>query len=231
VCNLTDNYIEHTASIATYGRIDQMIDYPDITADDASLPQLVNASNALFTRAYHDLRRKCTLQSAYTMTLVPSRYEVWPGQTIIVKYDEWADWYHAVAINETLYILEVQQQVGTEGPRTVALTVATVDYWPDNDARAYARIVRSLRNLAGTDTPATAQTTVAAGVPTQLSVSGGQITSIARVVPVADGVYPIEGSKAIKRLRIRSGQIVEIQTYDLPDSVVEPEIVEPETEE
>jgi hypothetical protein len=210
------NYLEHTASIALYGRIDWREDYPDIVPTDDSTAQQTNAANALLDRMYHTLRRKAALQAAYDLTVVPTIYEAWPGQTIHVAYHEWVDGYHAVDIDAALVVLEVTQQVTATGPRLTSFVVSSVDVWPDNDERYLSQIVSNGLSSRSFDTAATGLSSVLAGTPTQMSVKAGQITSINRAIPVTDTWWPAP-NHSFDRFRTRGGVIVEVQQTNLGD--------------
>lgn len=205
-------YLEADAAIAIYGRIDKREDYPDIAPVDTSAAQIVNAANTLYDRVLANLRRKCQLQYAYSLEVVPSKYEVWPGQTIRVDYHEWVENFHAVNISDlTLWVLETTQAIDDSGAQTVAFTVATVDYWSLNDFRAVARLMGKVETDRSVDVPATGYTSIAAGNPVTLDVQNGQVLSVGRVVPIADGLYPSnDDTHTLRWLRIKSGIITEV---------------------
>lgn len=191
-------YLEATAAVAAFGRIDRRVDYPDIAPVNGSKAQTIHAANALFERAYQDLARKSQLQQVYRLEVVPSSYLVWPGQTIQVDYHEWADGYHAVNISAALYVLEVEQRISTAGILTVGLTVATVYAPANDDYQALARLMGSVSTQRNTDTPASSYSSNGAGVPVNLSVVNGQIVSVGRVVPAPDGWYRLSQVTLIK---------------------------------
>ena len=182
-------YLESDAATAIYGRIDKREDYPDIAPVDTSVAQIVNAANTLYDRVLANLRRKCQLQYAYTLEVVPSKYEVWPGQTIRVDYHEWVENFHAVNVDTTLWALEVTQTIDDSGAQTVAFTVATVDYWSLNDYRAVAKLMGKVETDRSVDLPATGYTSIQAGVPVNIGVKNGQVVSVGRVKPAPDGWY------------------------------------------
>lgn len=202
-------YLEADAALATYGRIDHREDHPDITPVDASETQTIHAANTLFDRVYNMLRRKSQLQYAYSLEVVPSVYEVWPGQTVYVDYHEWVDGWQSVSIAAELWVLENTVRVTPDGLRLVALNVATVDYAPADDYHTVARLMGSVRQERGTTLPATGFTSLLAGVPAAISVRNGQITSVARVAPAPDGWYPLSD---ISQIRVVSGIITKIQS-------------------
>lgn len=199
------SYIENTPSQEAYGRIDSEITFPDITPADISSSALVKAANTLFDRGYYELRRKSQLQYAYDLSVIPSLYRIYPGQTIRVIYDEWIDGYHAIAINEELVVLETIEQFSEQGHHTVGLKVATVDYWPQNDHRTVARALGDIETDRSLRLPQTGLESTDSGIPTFLAISAGMVVGVAKVVPVGDGIYwPID------RLIIESGVITAV---------------------
>lgn len=209
--NTTSNYLECDAAVAIYGRIDKREDYPDIAPVDASNAQIVNAANSLFDRVYNALRRKSTLQYAYDLSVVPSTYQIWPGQKLRVVYDEWVDGYHALAINLDLWVLEVNQVIDASGIYVADLIVATVDYWPNNDYQAVANLMGNVETQRSVDLPATGYTSISAGNPVSIDVQNGQVVSVGRVVPLSDGIYPPNPSTdTLKWFKLRSGMMIEL---------------------
>ena len=206
-------YLEATAAIALYGQIDKRLDYSDIAPVKMDLAQVTNAANTLFDRVYNDLSRKSQLQFAYDLSVIPARYAIWPGSTIRVVYHEWVDNFHAMNIDDDLWILETSQTISTSGVTTIDLVVATVDYWPGNDYRAIARMMGDAQVERSVEMPTTGITSVGAGVPTQLGVQNGQIISVKRVVAIDDGKYPPDGA-TIKEITIKSGIITNMVLED-----------------
>lgn len=201
-------YLENLTATATYGRIDRREDYPDIAPVDGSKEQTTHAANALYERALAALQRHSQLQYAYRLAVAPSRYGVWPGQTIRVDYHEWVDGYHAVNISADLWVLEAAQQVSREGLRTVGLTVATVDYAPANDYSTVARLMGKVRQERSAEQPASGYSNNLAGVPATMAVRNGQVVAVGRVAPVDDNWYTVS---SIRRIKVKSGLIVNLE--------------------
>lgn len=201
-------YLENETATAVYGRIDRREDWPDVAPIDGSQAQVIHAANALYARALATLQRHSQLQYAYQLTVAPSRYNVWPGQTIRVVYHEWVDGYHAVDIDATLWVLEARQQVTSAGLRTVALTVATVDYAPANDYNAVARLMGSVRQERSTEQPASGYTSNSAGVPVSLTVRNGQVVAVGRARPVDDNWYTLA---SIRRIKVEKGLVTNVE--------------------
>ncbi len=206
-------YLEADAAVAIYGRIDKREDYPDIAPSDASAPQIVNAANTLYDRVYEALRRKCQLQYAYSLAVVPNQYPLWPGQTIHVEYHEWVEEYHSVNIDTDLWVLEVAQTVSASGVQIIGLTVATVDYWSTNDYRAVAKLMGKVQTERSVDLPETGYTSVGSGTPSYIAVQNGQVVSIGRTTTAPDGSYPPEG-QFIAAIIIKNGLITQIISED-----------------
>ena len=206
-------YLEATAAVAIYGRIDKREDYPDIAPADASAPQIVNAANTLYDRVYVALRRKSQLQYAYSLAVVPNQYPLWPGQTIHVDYHEWVDAFHAVNIDTTLWVLEVAQSISAAGVQVVGLTVATIDYWPASDYRAVAQLMGKVQTERSVDLPETGYTSLGSGTPSYIAVQNGQVVSVGRTTTAPDGSYPPEG-QYIAAIIIKNGLITQIVSED-----------------
>ncbi len=201
-------YLEATAAVAIYGRIDHREDHPDIVPANASEAQVIHAANTLFDRVYNALRRKCQVQYAYALDVVPSVYEVWPGQSVYVDYHEWVDGWHAVDIADDLVVLENTVRITQDGLRLVALRVATVDYAPTDDFHIVARLIGQTRQDRGATVPSTGFSSDIPGTPATITIANGKVTSIGRVTPVQDGWYTLTN---LSRVKIVNGIIAKIQ--------------------
>ena len=150
--------------------------------------------------------------------MVPSRYTVWPGQTIQVDYHEWVENFHSVNISTTLWVLETSQLIDASGVQTVSMTVATVDYWSLNDYRAVAKLMGNVAADRSVELPATGYTSLGVGNPVSLGIQNGQVVSINRVVPISDGMYPpSDVETTLQWIKVKSGVITEIGwTNDAP---------------
>ena len=206
VLNTTENYLERTSG---YGRIDAPVNYPDIAPESVFRQAAIHAANALFDRAYEELRRVSEIQIAYEAVAIPSVYQLWPGQTIQVRYDEWYGDYHAIAVDAEVWVLGVKRQVSPDGIRTVGMTVATVDRWPGNDYKEMATVIGGMETGRAQPLPAQGHTSSRKGIPYLLSISNGLITQCLREEAVGDGRY--ENSRTFV---IRNGVIVEIIPWD-----------------
>jgi hypothetical protein len=129
-------YIESDAGIAAYGQIDRTVAFADIAAQRNTVADLRMAANQLALAAYNWLARADAPHEAYTCRVVkaPPAAVIVPGGTIKVEYHEWRDGAHVIDVDETLYILEVTEEVDGDGIRAVGLALANVDAWPVGDA-------------------------------------------------------------------------------------------------
>lgn len=202
----TENYLERTSD---YGRIDAPANYPDIVAESIFDLAAVYAANSLFDRTYEELRRVSELQTAYEATVIPSVYQLWPGHTIRVDYDEWAGSYHVISAHDDLWVLGVKRQVSPDGIRTLAMTVATIDRWPVNDFGEIAKTVGTAETARSQPLPTQGHTSQGKGVPYQLSVKNGLVTQALREEGVADGVY-----ENIRWFIYRNGVCVDMISWD-----------------
>lgn len=205
--NPSESYVECTDALAIYGQIDWRENFGDIAPADISKSAKRDAANSLFDRAYQLLRRKCQPQQAYSLSVIPSRYRLFPGQTIHVTYHEWTDdGYHAVNIDTDLVVLEIVEQIdAAQGVLIVGLTVATVDYWPTNDFRTVAQAIGTVETERNMQLPQTGLESSAVGTPTFIAIQAGSVVAVNRVIPVADGRYD-----SIDRLDIQGGVITAV---------------------
>lgn len=137
VLNKTANYIEHTASIATYGLIEEQVDYREIGPILNTTPDIVAASNALFDAALETLKRRSTEleQATYTATIAGCSQLLRPMQTIRLIYRDVAS---GMDIDANLNILEATWQIDKSGLYTTALKVSNADRWPKSDVGTLA---------------------------------------------------------------------------------------------
>lgn len=141
--SLTGNYLERDSAVALYGRIDQPVEFPYVAPLDQSITAEVIAANVLLKAAYEQLKRFSEIQFAYEISVLPTKYEIWPGQTLRLVYDEWVDAYHSVHIDGILWILSKQHQFTASGGRVINLTVATIDRPPLTDNELLVTMLRN----------------------------------------------------------------------------------------
>lgn len=203
--NAGSGYVERNAAVTEFGRIDLATDYPDIAALDGSDDARAYAGNMLLQRAVEDLKRGSYEQVAYACRVVPSIYRVLPGQMIHLIYHEWYADYHAVNVDDDLWVLDVESTITPSGDAyTVGLTLAVVDRRPETDDDRHAREITRAFNSRMQPLPLKGIISEADGIPYYIGVSHGMVTAIKRKTPVADGTYDVA------TLTVEDGVIVEI---------------------
>ena len=136
ILNAAQNYIEHTATTAEFGRIERQLNYREIGPVANTDADIRSAANALFDAAYEELRRAVSLQaSTYTLQLAGCPVLLRPMQTVRVVY---RDLVSAVDIDATLNILESTIQVDRSGVQTTGLRVSTGERWAADDTTTIA---------------------------------------------------------------------------------------------
>ena len=133
VLNKAQNYIESTAAAATYGRIEQQVDFREIGPIENTTADIQAAANMLFDAALEELRRRSTEleQATYTISLDQCSALLRPMQSIFVDY---SDPDAGLTVRQTLNILEATWSVDESGVQTTGLVVSNADRWPDSDA-------------------------------------------------------------------------------------------------
>jgi hypothetical protein len=211
--NTTEGWLQHTAAVAEFGRIDYPKDYPDIVALDNGHDAQAYAGNALLRRAYEELRRGCVIQEAYQLSVLPALYPLYPGSTIYVSYHVWTvDGFHAVNIEETLWVLDVTTQVAPSGAvYTVGLTVAKVDTYPIFDGSRTAQAINAGRSSRAVTPPTRGLTDSNIGEVAGLYVKNGSVTQVVKkkaITVVPDGVHPPnEDTQSLKSFTTQDGRI------------------------
>jgi hypothetical protein len=219
--NTAEGWLQLDAAAALYGRIDNPVDYPDIVALDNSHDAQAYAGNALLQRAYEELRRGAQLQEAYQLSVLPALYPLYPGSTIYVSYHKWtADGFHAVNIEETLWVLDAATQIAPSGAvYTVGLTVALIDTYPTFDGKRTAQAINAGRSSRAVTPPEYGLTDSNIGEVGGLYVKNGKVTQVVKKKPITvapDGMYPPnEDTQTLISFTIQDGRITAVHYEDL----------------
>ncbi|HEY1015718.1 MAG TPA: hypothetical protein VGE07_23620 [Herpetosiphonaceae bacterium] len=131
--DLVNNCIVNTTAESTYGQIDSVQGFKDITELAAGATDPISAANQLFDTALAWLRRRSAIQKTYQLTITKLDKALEPGQTIRVVYRKTIDGYVSLNIDANLVILEAAHDIDEAGVRTVGLVVSTIDRWPATD--------------------------------------------------------------------------------------------------
>lgn len=214
--NMGLNYLEMDAAVLEYGQIDRYMSWPDIVAVSTEISQVQHAADSLFDRVYEYLKRACQPAEAYRLRTA-GNHGVHPGQTIRVVYHEFVDGYHAVDIDAELWVLEITDEYGADGQRVSDWIVSTVDRWQTSDQSVVLATASRDETDRAMQKPQSRLTFTDSGwgMVHNIVVQDGQVTSVHRELPVADGYYKtgdeLTPTGQQGAITIRNGVIVAIQ--------------------
>lgn len=181
------NYIRHDAAETEYGRIEQVVRWPEISLqqDDSYVLHPAYAANALFDTAYEWLRTHCIEVWSYSLDVAKVAGTLAPGYTIDVVYHEWRDGYHAVDVDTLadgvpLYVIGVTREIDGDGMRIVGLDLANIDRSLIDDAEVVAEIAQGLER---TQAASSGASQAVSEVITYTEASDALINSL-----IADGI-------------------------------------------
>ncbi len=140
-----DNYLQHNAAYATYGRILHKITKSEIRATDETLAARQAAADQLFDWAKIELDKLIAPHQAYNATVAKLNAALSVGTTIRVVYQHWVAGVQTINVDADLIVLEVGTAIDEDGARTVALTVSDIASWPKNDVEHLVEDERSTR--------------------------------------------------------------------------------------
>lgn len=135
----TGNYIRNITAETAYGRDEIALAFKDIAPITNNPVDLIATSNYLITATLEYLHKNYKPFVSYRLSVAGLKTVLLPGQTILVQARRFRDGEKPININETLYILEVQNTIDSNGIHTSGLTVANMLRWPVNDGEIIAR--------------------------------------------------------------------------------------------
>lgn len=151
------NCLIRPAAESALGRIDAVIEFPEVTTQGVGPDQKRFAANALFDRAYEWLKTHTATNThritgdvprAYTLTLTGCNRLILPGYLVRMVYRKVENGYVALDINALLWVLASTERVSSAGTETVALDVATVSVRPlTTDGERLARQIQQARAM------------------------------------------------------------------------------------
>ncbi len=138
-------------SIATYGQIERMVQIKKLAPVGPSLPQQVNAANALYDALSENLSRHLVPQERYKATVrnVPNDANIVPGDKMRVMYQGaiWKDGlsapYQWKDINDEFWVMGVTENIGMNGSQ-LQLEISNVDNHAANAAEVIVGMVESI---------------------------------------------------------------------------------------
>lgn len=138
--NRAKSYLENYTRLTADGYLMKAIQFKNIAPLSNTDADLADAADQLLRAGYHYLRTHTTPQQFYRLTVTALKTMVPVGETLRVMargvYEDdggrrlWLD------LDESLIVLEVEHQIDASGVRTLGLTVATIDRWPETDESA-----------------------------------------------------------------------------------------------
>lgn len=123
------NYLEHSAAVTQYGRIDKWVEFKDISPISNTDADVRAAANYLFDVAKVWLDSQAERLTRYDLTVAQCGEVLRPGETIrvVCRGD-------GFSIDEDLNILEATLRLDPSGLRTTSLVVTDGNRWPATDA-------------------------------------------------------------------------------------------------
>lgn len=154
--NAAQNYIQHDTALATYGQIEEFVEWREISPVENTASDIRAAANQLFDEALAELQRRSqnTETPYYDLQLAGCSTLLRPMQTVRVVY---RDVTAGVDIDRDLNILDATWQVDAQGVQTTALTVTTSDRRARGDSGAVAdaltqgRVYQALPQLSANE--------------------------------------------------------------------------------
>lgn len=154
--NAAQNYIQDDAATATYGQIEEFVEWRELGPVENTAADIRAAANQLFDEASAELARRsqATETPYYDLQLAGCSTLLRPMQSVRVVY---RDVTAGVDIDRDLNILEATWQVDAQGVQTTALTVTTSDRRSQGDSRVVAdaltqgRVYQALPQLSANE--------------------------------------------------------------------------------
>ena len=133
-----NNYLQHTAAHSSYGLIEQMVIFDEVTAD-------VNAAtfgNALVAEAWSYLERAYAAVTNYAVQLGGCSQLLEPMETVRITY------IGDTIVNSSLYILESTWQGDATGMMTTGIVVADAPVRIVRDVDLLAAAIKRIKSIA-----------------------------------------------------------------------------------
>jgi len=141
--NSGDNTILNTdAPLLSHGVLQRALAWKDIAPLSNSTADLQAAANTLVAAACQYLINHRQPITAYSLSVAGVRQEILPGDLVHVSARKFVDGEKPINIDANLRVLEVRTEMDANGLRTVGLTVATVDRWPESDSDTLVQDIR-----------------------------------------------------------------------------------------
>lgn len=153
----SENYLKRNGAETTLGRIDALVEFPEVVLQGVSPDHRRYGANAVFDRAYVWLlahsatdtdRITGNVPRGYSLTLTGCGQRILPGYQVRLVYRRVENRVLALDVNALLWVLAATERVDASGAETVALEVATAATRPGtSDADRLVRLMRDGRAM------------------------------------------------------------------------------------
>ena len=142
------NYLKRDASETAYGRIERVLDFKDIAPLSNTTADIQAAANMLLQACAEHLRRYGEPQKFYEIGLSKVDQVLQVGTTLRAVYRLLADGAVVYDLNNDFNIIEVRNQITTEGIHTIGVMISTIDRLPQSDNEYLAATIQASRIVA-----------------------------------------------------------------------------------
>jgi hypothetical protein len=142
------NYVKRDASETSYGRIERTLDFKDIAPLSNTTADIQAAANMLMQACVEHLRRYGEPQKFYDIGLSKVDEVLRVGTTLRAVYRVLVNGSAVYDLDQDFNIIEVQNQITTEGIHTTNVTISTIDRLPQSDNEFLAATVQAARIVA-----------------------------------------------------------------------------------
>jgi len=142
-------YLENSASITSYGQVEKIGTFKDITPIGTSAAAVEAAANALYDTAVAWLDRYKDPYESYSVTVRKPRTNILPGDKIHVRYkglitNDMGELVTYRDINSDFFIMEVAEIYGPRGTQ-LRLKIANIDRYEVDNARVVIGALEDIR--------------------------------------------------------------------------------------
>lgn len=150
----TENYICNGTAEGALGRVDRVLEWPDVSQVGIGPYAQRFAANSLADRAYHWLARHTATDTdriagdvprAYRLSVAKCRRMILPGFRLRLIFRRVVGGYVAANIDADVWVLGVTTTIDASGAHVTALEVSTIDTHPELDAVLLAEELRRVR--------------------------------------------------------------------------------------
>lgn len=146
--NASSNYVKRDAAEVAYGRIERTLDFKDIAPLSNTTADIQAAANMLLQACVEHLRRYGEPAKFYDIGLSKVDQVLQVGTTLRAVYRVLVDGSVVYDLNNDFNVLEVTNQITTEGIHTTSVLISTLDRLPQSDNEYLAATIQASRIVA-----------------------------------------------------------------------------------